>query len=277
MRCPSNLCRCTGYREHRRRGARGVRPNCAGAGDEPAPPSASAAGRGSSAARCRGSRTRRWSTGRGQFVGDLGFPHQLHMRVVRSPYAHARVARRRYRGGAGSARRRRGVDRRRHRRSAADRFSRPGRRGAAPLPPAAAGAGSAALCRRAGRGGVRRPTPISPRMPPTWSTIEADELPPLLDAAAPPGSFAPGPVDRGAGAARRIRRGRCRLRVGARDRRARPDDRPAQRRAARNARRAGALRRGARHAGAVRRGQGAAPQPRRAGPHVRPQRRPASC
>src|SRR5205823_5146512 len=28
-------------------------------------------------------------TGRGQFVGDLGFPHQLHLRVVRSPYAHA--------------------------------------------------------------------------------------------------------------------------------------------------------------------------------------------
>src|SRR5204863_2056022 len=27
--------------------------------------------------------------GRGQFVGDLGFPHQLHMRVVRSAYAHA--------------------------------------------------------------------------------------------------------------------------------------------------------------------------------------------
>ncbi|MBV8492206.1 MAG: xanthine dehydrogenase family protein [Alphaproteobacteria bacterium] len=28
-------------------------------------------------------------TGRGQFVGDIGFPHQLHMAVVRSPYAHA--------------------------------------------------------------------------------------------------------------------------------------------------------------------------------------------
>jgi CO/xanthine dehydrogenase Mo-binding subunit len=28
-------------------------------------------------------------TGCGRFVGDLGFPHQLHMRVVRSPYAHA--------------------------------------------------------------------------------------------------------------------------------------------------------------------------------------------
>ena len=27
--------------------------------------------------------------GRGRFVGDIGFPHQLHMRVVRSPYAHA--------------------------------------------------------------------------------------------------------------------------------------------------------------------------------------------
>src|SRR5207237_6931934 len=27
--------------------------------------------------------------GQGQFVGDIGFPLQLHMRVVRSPYAHA--------------------------------------------------------------------------------------------------------------------------------------------------------------------------------------------
>jgi carbon-monoxide dehydrogenase large subunit len=28
-------------------------------------------------------------TGHGQFVGDIAFPRQLHMRVVRSPYAHA--------------------------------------------------------------------------------------------------------------------------------------------------------------------------------------------
>src|SRR5207248_1726692 len=28
-------------------------------------------------------------TGRGRFVGDISFPHELHMRVVRSPYAHA--------------------------------------------------------------------------------------------------------------------------------------------------------------------------------------------
>jgi carbon-monoxide dehydrogenase large subunit len=30
-------------------------------------------------------------TGRGQFVGDINFPHQLHMRVVRSPLAHGTI------------------------------------------------------------------------------------------------------------------------------------------------------------------------------------------
>jgi CO/xanthine dehydrogenase Mo-binding subunit len=30
-------------------------------------------------------------TGRGQFVGDISFPHQLHMRVVRSPLAHGTI------------------------------------------------------------------------------------------------------------------------------------------------------------------------------------------
>ena len=30
-------------------------------------------------------------TGSGRFIGDISFPHQLHMRVVRSPYAHAMV------------------------------------------------------------------------------------------------------------------------------------------------------------------------------------------
>src|SRR4051794_34583638 len=29
--------------------------------------------------------------GRGRFIADVNFPHQLHMRVVRSPYAHARI------------------------------------------------------------------------------------------------------------------------------------------------------------------------------------------
>src|SRR5262245_16342662 len=30
-------------------------------------------------------------TGRGRFAGDINFPHQLHMRVVRSPKAHGRI------------------------------------------------------------------------------------------------------------------------------------------------------------------------------------------
>jgi aerobic carbon-monoxide dehydrogenase large subunit len=30
-------------------------------------------------------------TGHGRFAGDISFPHQLHMRVVRSAYAHGRV------------------------------------------------------------------------------------------------------------------------------------------------------------------------------------------
>jgi carbon-monoxide dehydrogenase large subunit/6-hydroxypseudooxynicotine dehydrogenase subunit gamma len=30
-------------------------------------------------------------TGRGRFAGDISFPHQLHMRVVRSSYAHGRI------------------------------------------------------------------------------------------------------------------------------------------------------------------------------------------
>jgi carbon-monoxide dehydrogenase large subunit len=30
-------------------------------------------------------------TGEGRFVADLSFPHQLHMRVVRSAYAHGRI------------------------------------------------------------------------------------------------------------------------------------------------------------------------------------------
>jgi carbon-monoxide dehydrogenase large subunit len=32
-------------------------------------------------------------TGRGRFAADVSFPHQLHMRVVRSPYAHALIVR----------------------------------------------------------------------------------------------------------------------------------------------------------------------------------------
>src|SRR5438309_6729989 len=30
-------------------------------------------------------------TGQGRYAGDINFPHQLHMRVVRSPKAHGRI------------------------------------------------------------------------------------------------------------------------------------------------------------------------------------------
>src|SRR5262245_59743439 len=30
-------------------------------------------------------------TGRGRYAGDINFPHQLHMRIVRSPKAHGRI------------------------------------------------------------------------------------------------------------------------------------------------------------------------------------------
>ena len=40
-------------------------------------------------------------TGRGNFAGDVSFQHQLHMRVVRSPYAHGHVKSNRRGGGAG--------------------------------------------------------------------------------------------------------------------------------------------------------------------------------
>jgi carbon-monoxide dehydrogenase large subunit len=130
-------------------------------------------------------------TGRGQFVGDLGFPHQLHMRVVRSPHAHAVL---------------RGVD-------IAAALAAPGvmaiwtGNDIADLPP---------IDFRDPAGEALRPyrqpllaqdrlryigEPVASvfAMDPYLAedaadlvAIEADELPPLLDAEVPPGSFAPG-------------------------------------------------------------------------------------
>ena len=31
-------------------------------------------------------------TGKGRFAGDINFPNQIHMRVVRSPYAHGKLS-----------------------------------------------------------------------------------------------------------------------------------------------------------------------------------------
>ena len=95
-------------------------------------------------------------TGRGRFAGDINFPRQLHMRIVRSNHAHANIVSIDTEAARGAARRRRGVDRGRHRRRAADRFPRGADREARAVPPAGAGDGQGALCRRAGGRGVRR-------------------------------------------------------------------------------------------------------------------------
>src|SRR5207248_5316189 len=129
--------------------------------------------------------------GRGQFVGDLGFPHQLHMRVVRSPYARAVLSL---------------ID-------VAAALAAPGvaavwtGRDIADLPP---------IDFRDPAGEALRPyrQPLLARDRLRYGggpdaalfatdaylaedaadlvTVEADELPPLLDAAATPGSFAAG-------------------------------------------------------------------------------------
>src|SRR4051812_45157365 len=130
-------------------------------------------------------------TGRGQFVGDLGFPHQLHMRVVRSPYAHA-VLRQVNIGAALAA---------------------PGvaavwtGKDIADLPPIdfRDPAGEALRPYRQPLLAQDRLRYIGEPVASVFASdpylaqdaadlvvIEADELPPLLDAGAPPGNFAPG-------------------------------------------------------------------------------------
>jgi aerobic carbon-monoxide dehydrogenase large subunit len=130
-------------------------------------------------------------TGRGQFVGDLGFPHQLHMRVVRSPYAHAVL---------------RGLD------TAAARAA-PGvvavwtPADTADLPPIDFRDPAAEALRpyrqpilaRERLRYVGEPVAAVFATDPYLAedaaervTIEAEELPPILDAAIAPGSFAPG-------------------------------------------------------------------------------------
>ena len=96
-------------------------------------------------------------TGRGRYAGDINFPHQLHMRIVRSPKAHGRILSVDTSARAGDAGRGRGLDQCRHRRSVADRFPRRQERDRHPrIPPAGAGQDLCALYRRSGRGGVRR-------------------------------------------------------------------------------------------------------------------------
>jgi carbon-monoxide dehydrogenase large subunit/6-hydroxypseudooxynicotine dehydrogenase subunit gamma len=130
-------------------------------------------------------------TGSGRFAGDISFPHQLHLRLVRSPYAHAELRR---------------VE-------AAAALAMPGVvavwTGAdlADLPPIdfRDPAGEALRPYRQpllaqGRlryvgepvAAVFAHDPYLAEDAADLVSVEADELPPLLDAAAAPGSFAPG-------------------------------------------------------------------------------------
>jgi aerobic carbon-monoxide dehydrogenase large subunit len=130
-------------------------------------------------------------TGRGQFAGDISFPHQLHMRIVRSPHAHAAL---------------RSVD-------VAAALRVPGVvavwTGAdiAGLPPIdfRDPAGEALRPYRQPLLALDRLRYVGEPVAAVFATdayraedaaelvtVEADELAPLLDAAAAPGSFAPG-------------------------------------------------------------------------------------
>ncbi len=130
-------------------------------------------------------------TGRGRFVGDISLPHQLHLRLVRSPYAHAEL---------------RAVD-------AAAALAAPGVvavwTGAdlADLPPIdfRDPAGEALKPYRQPLLAQDRLRYVGEPVAAVFATdpylaedaadlvaIDAEELPPLLDAAASPGSFAAG-------------------------------------------------------------------------------------
>jgi CO/xanthine dehydrogenase Mo-binding subunit len=130
-------------------------------------------------------------TGRGQFVGDLEFPHQLHMRVARSPYAHAvmrRIDIEAARALPGVAAVWTGSD-------IADLppidFRDPAGEGLRPY--------RQPLLARDRLRYVGEPVAVVFATDPYLAedaadlvVIEVDELAPLMDANAPPGSFAPG-------------------------------------------------------------------------------------
>ena len=94
-------------------------------------------------------------TGRGRFAGDINFPRQLHMRIVRSNHAHGNIVSidteaARALPGVVAVWTAADIPER-----AADRFPRRPDRKARALSPAGAGDGQGALRRRSGRGGVR--------------------------------------------------------------------------------------------------------------------------
>jgi aerobic carbon-monoxide dehydrogenase large subunit len=130
-------------------------------------------------------------TGRGEFVGDIGFPHQLYMRVVRSPYAHAALLR----VDVAAARAALGVA---AVWTAADIADLPPIDFRDPTAEALRPYCQSILARDRLRY-VGEPVAVVFATDPylvedaaELVSIEADELTPILDASAPPGSFAPG-------------------------------------------------------------------------------------
>jgi len=130
-------------------------------------------------------------TGRGEFVGDIGFPHQLHMHVVRSPYAHAVLLR----VDVAAARAAQGVA---AVWTAADIADLPPIDFRDPAAEALRPYRQPILARDCLRY-VGEPVAVVFATDPYLAedaaelvSIEADEVMPILDASAPPGSCAPG-------------------------------------------------------------------------------------
>ena len=262
----SNLCRCTGYQNivegGARRGGDDAREGACSAERWAMTQGHSRANNkwiGQSVARLEDPPLVR---GRGRFAGDISFPHQLHMRVVRSTHAHGRIAsidaRRRARCPASS---RSGPPPTSPtcRRSISARAAFRARPYRQPVLATGRCAMSASRSRR-----CSRTTPTWPRTPPISSRWRSRNCRSCSPPRPSPASSRPAAPPRSPSSARATATSTRCLRSAPVDGRARSRDRPPLRRAAGDARRDRPLRRLARRARAVRRRQGAAPQSRAA-------------
>ena len=205
--------------------------------------------------------------GRGRFAGDISFPHQLHMRLVRANHAHGRIAA----IDTSAARALPGVVAVWTAADIADVPPIDFREGRIPaLEPYRQPVLATDRVRYVGDpvAAVFAEDPYVAEDAADLVTMEIEELPTLLDAEAEPGEFSAGRNTEAAV----IRQGYgdvdAALRAAPHGRRTRARHRPTFRRAAGSARRHRPLRRLARHPGTARRRQGAAPQPRSARAHA---------
>ena len=281
----SNLCRCTGYQniikavraaaERDARRCKRIDDAHALTGQYPiAPPDAERSERRARPCRCTRLEDLPLVTGRGRFAGDIYFPHQLHMRIVRSTYrarhASCRSTRRRRWRMPGVHR---GVDQLPTSPTFRRSISAPTR---SPRPEAyrqpALARDLRALCRRSGRGGVRRGSLSRRGCGRAGRRSRSKNCRRPVGRATTPGEFEPGRSSEAAIVRHRLRRHRRRFPQRARHRRARSRRSagiPAcrWRPAAPSARYDAA----ARPARAARRRENAASQSRDAVPHARSQ------